>query len=459
VIRNRDALGGDPARDLALDCLVAGIRAADPATVVPERVSLDGAGLVVDGDRYDLAEDGDVVVLGGGKAAGTVAEALEGVLGDRIDRGAVVTNNPRGTDHVEMLPGDHPVPSVEGAESTRELLALAESVDEGDLVVAVVTGGASALLSAPAEGLSVADLQAATEGLLASGASIDELNAVRKHLSALKGGRLAAALAPATVVGLVFSDVVGDRLDVVASGPLAPDATTYGDAQAVLGRNDVAVPEAVTAHLAAGAAGDRPETPDAGDSAFDGVAHYVLANGDTALSGAAEAAREAGVEPLVLGARVRGESREAANALTGVAESVRETATPVAPPAVVLSGGETTVTLRGDGVGGPNQEFVLSAALALAVPGVTVAAVDTDGVDGAADAAGGIATRATARPVREARAALGDNDAGGFLERRGCAIHTGQTSTNVNDLRVLVVREDEGDGPRDWNADADADAI
>ncbi|WP_225336356.1 glycerate kinase type-2 family protein [Halomicrobium urmianum] len=429
----------DPDRRLALECVAAGVRAAKPATVIGERVSMDGPELVVDGHRYDLDDYDDVVVVGGGNAAATAASALEDVLGDRIDRGAVVTDNPTETDRIEVLPGDHPVPSERGVESTRQILELAASAGPGDLVVALVTGGGSALMPAPADGIDLGDLQTTTEALLASGAAIDEINAVRKHCSDLKGGRLAAAAAPATTVGLVFSDVVGNRLDVIASGPLTPDETTFADALGVLDRYDVDVPDAVDARLRRGSDGEYPETPDAGDPAFESVSQHVVADSHTAMDAAAEAAREAGYDPLVLSSRVRGEAREAAKALAGVAEECADTGTPVEPPAVLLSGGETTVTIRGDGVGGPNQEFVLSAALELSEPEIVVAAVDTDGVDGNAEAAGGIATSATAEPADEARAALDDNDAGTYLERRDSAVVTGPTGTNVNDLRVFVV--------------------
>ncbi|MHB9286305.1 glycerate kinase [Halobacteriales archaeon Cl-PHB] len=439
MIENRDTLGGDPDREVALDSLAAGIAAADPATVVGNSLSLDGTTMLIDDDRYDLDEFDDVVVVGGGKASGAAGAALEGILGDRIDRGAVVTNNPSDTERIAMLPGDHPVPSPAGVESTERLLAEVDEADADDLVVCLLTGGGSALLSAPTGDVPLADLQTTTERLLASGADIDEINAVRKHLSAVKGGRLARRAAPATVVGLVFSDVVGNHLDVIASGPLTPDESTFDDARDVLRRYDVDVPASVADHIAAGAAGEIPESPGAGDVAFRSVTQYVLADGTTALEAAAETAATAGYVPLVLGDRVRGEAREMATTLVGIAESVHDVATPVTPPAVLLAGGEATVTIRGDGEGGPNHEFVLAGALAVDVPDVTIAAVDTDGIDGVSDAAGAIATRETASPRLEARAALDDNDAGGFLAERDAAIVTGQTDTNVNDLRVLVV--------------------
>jgi hydroxypyruvate reductase len=427
-------------KQLALNCVTAGIKAADPSTVVAERVSLDGTELVVDDDRYDLTNYGDVIVGGGGNAAGTTASALEDVLGEWVDRGTVVTDNPVETERIDVLPGDHPVPSERGVKSTQTMLDLAGSAGSDDLVVAVVTGGGSALMPAPAAGVSLADLQATTEALLASGADIGEINAVRKHCSDLKGGQLADAAAPATVLGIVLSDVVGNRLDVIASGPLTPDGSTYGDALDGLDRYEVDVPDAIWTRLRRGASDEYPETPSMGDPLFENVRQYVLADGNTALRAAAERAHEAGYEPLILSSRVRGEAREAAKVLAGIAEECANTGAPVAPPAVLLSGGETTVTIRGDGTGGPNQEFVLSAALELTEP-ATVASVDTDGIDGASEAAGAVATPETADPEREAREALRNNDAGGFLKERDALIVTGPTGTNVNDLCAFVVPE------------------
>jgi len=458
AIRNREALAGTPARALALDCLDAGIAAADPRRVVREAVAIDGETLTVAGSRYDLGDYEEVVVLGGGKAARGVAAALEAVLGDRIDRGAVVTN--RGAEgggdddaadrtddatdpsRVDVLPGDHPVPSERGVESARRVLELADGAGEETLVLAAITGGGSALLPAPADGVPLADLRETTDALLESGATIGEINAVRKHLSALKGGRLAARASPATVVGLVLSDVVGDDLDVIASGPLVADDSTFDDALGVLERYGIDAPASVRDRLAAGARGEVPETPTAGDPAFERVSVHVVAGATTALDAAAETARAAGYEPLILSSRVRGEAREAAKTHVAVAEEIRATGNPVAPPAVVLSGGETTVTVTGDGEGGPNLEFALSAAAELATPGVALASVDTDGSDGATDAAGAVVDAGTVGDrlsVDAARDALADNDALAALEAADGVIRTGATGTNVNDLRVLAV--------------------
>jgi len=456
-VDDRERLAGSPAREVALDCVEAGIDAAHPETVLRESVSLDGDSLRVEDASYDLTGYDEVVVVGGGKAGGGVAATLERLLGDRLDGGVIVTDDPVETERIDVVEATHPVPNEAGVEGARRVRELVERAGERTLVLAVITGGGSALLPAPVDGITLADLQATTDLLLESGASIDEINAVRKHCSATKGGRLAAAARPATVVTLAFSDVVGDDLGVIASGPTVPDPTTYADALAVLDRYDLDVPETVRDHLEAGATaasgtgGGPSETPGP-DADFDHVSTHVLANAWTAVDAAREVARERGYDPLVLSTRVRGEAREQGVAHVAVAEEAAASGEPVEPPAVVLSGGETTVTVRGGGEGGPNQEFTLRAALAFGGAGasggagdagdVVLAAVDTDGRDGGSDAAGAVVDGSTvpdADAATDARAALADNDAGTFLDGRNGLIHTGRTGTNVNDLRVLVV--------------------
>jgi hydroxypyruvate reductase len=459
---NLDAHAPTARHETALACVRAGIEAAHPERVLESAVSIvdadetggtdDGEGTggerlrVADAD-YDLAAFDRVLVVGGGKAAAGVAEALERVLGDRIDAGAIVTYDPGTGDRIDHLPGSHPVPSEEGVESTRRVVDLLAGADDRTLVLAVVTGGASALLPAPAEGIALADLQHTTEALLDSGADIGEINAVRKHLSTLKGGGLARAAAPATVVSLVFSDVVGNDLGVIASGPTVPDETTYADALAVLDRYDLTVPESVRERLERGDAGEIAETPKAGDPIFDRVDNHVLADGFTALDAARTAAEERGYDVCILSSRIRGEAREAAKSHVAVGEEALATGNPVSSPAVVLSGGETTVTVRGDGDGGPNLEYALAAALELdRVAGHAVlASVDTDGKDGGTDVAGAVVDEATLSGREDraaARDALARNDALPALDDRDCLIQTGPTGTNVNDLRVLMVGRD-----------------
>ena len=453
MIRNRDQLPATPTHEVALDCLTAGIEAADPARLTREAVSLADGTLTVNDASYDLADYDEVIVLGGGKAAAVVAAELAAICGDELGGGIVVTDSPDApsavsTQRVEVLAGDHPIPSERGVESTRRLLDAAEAADASTLILGVITGGGSALMAAPAAGLSLGDLQATTDALVDSGATINEINAVRKHCSAIKGGRLAAATQPADVCSLVVSDVVGNDLATIASGPFVGDPTTYADAREVIDRYDLDVPAAVVDHLDRGMAGEIEETPPTDDPVFGPVSTEIIGDSMVAVQAAAVRASEAGFEPLVLSSRVRGEAREAAKTQVAIAEEIRASGQPLAPPAVVISGGETTVSVDGDGVGGPNQEFALSAAVELAgdAAGDTtgesgetvVAAVDTDGIDGVSDAAGAIVDSDTVT-VAAGHRALAANDATPLLADAGALVQTGPTGTNVNDLRVVVV--------------------
>ncbi len=516
IVQNRPALATTPARELALDCVAAGVEAARPETVIEGAVTVadgrarrdqgedggdgdhgedgGGDGGAGDGTRpgevtlrigdtvYDLDAFDEVLVVGGGKAAARAAAALAERLGPHLDGGVVVTDDPTPAGPVAVREGDHPVPGEAGVAGAEAVVERARAVGEGTLLLGVVTGGASALLPAPVGAVGLDGLRSVTGALLESGATIGEINAVRKHCSRLKGGRLARVAAPATVAALLFSDVVGDDPAVIGSGPFAPDETTYADALAVLDRYGIDAP-AVRAHFRAGAAegGDGPgETPGADDPAVAAVDTHVLANGWTAIRAARTVARDRGYEPLVLSSRCCGEAREAAHGHAAVAGEALATGNPVAPPAVVLSGGELTVTLAdgspdravedgdsgdrssggdgetdgeadgetdadgdGDPEGGPNREFALAAALSLPA-GATLAAVDTDGRDGASAVAGAVVdadTVAGPDDERAAREALAVHDAGGFLDDRGASIRTGRTGTNVNDLHVLVLED------------------
>jgi hydroxypyruvate reductase len=441
VFADRDSLATSPTHAIALDCLAAGIRAAHPERVIAESVSLEGNTLSIADTAYDIGRYERVELVGGGKAAGTVAEALESLLGDRLDGGVVVSDEQADVDRVAVVRGDHPIPSAQGQAGAQRVLDAAERADADTLLLVTISGGASALLPAPREGVSLDALRSVTEELLESGAAIDEINAVRKHCSTSKGGGLAAAARPATSVGLVLSDVVGNDLGVIGSGPLSPDPTTFADALAVLDRYDLDGGP-VREVIERGAAGDRSETPGHGDPVFEAVDVHVLADGRAALDAAAEAAADRGYEPHVLSSRIRGEAREAATTHVAIAEEIRATGDPFPAPAVLLSGGETTVTVRGNGTGGPNQEFACSAAISLDLEGVVVASVDTDGRDGASKAAGAIVDAGTVDDDAAARAALADNDAGGYLDGRGALLVTGPTGPNVNDVRAVVVDRD-----------------
>jgi len=444
TVGGSDAAPSGAAERIAVACLRAGVEAVLPRTVVSKRVALEGSVLRVGDDAHDLAGHDRIVVVGGGKATDGVASALESILGDRIDAGLVVVDEAAGSEGadespIERVVGGHPVPTKAGVDGTARAVELVREAGEKTLVIAAITGGASALFAAPVDAVGLSALRETTDALLGAGADIDEINAVRKHLSRVKGGRLAAAAAPATVVGIAFSDVVGDDPSVIGSGPTVPDETTFADALGVLDRYGVAVPEAVREHLEAEAGG---ETPGPSDPAFDRVEHHLIADNMTALEGAADAADAAGYEPLILTSRLRGEASEVGKVLVSMGAESGATGTPVEPPAVLLAGGECTVSIDGTGgSGGPNQELALSAALE--GEAVVLAAVDTDGEDGSSDAAGAIVDGSTVgEGDREgARAHLDSNDAGTYLAEVGATTETGPTGTNVNDVVVMVVGE------------------
>ncbi|ELY59019.1 glycerate kinase type-2 family protein [Natronolimnohabitans innermongolicus] len=421
-----------------LDALEAGITAAHPDTVLSDAIDLEGSTLRIAVDEYDLDSYESVVVLGGGNAAGRIASHLADRLGERLAGGVVVTDDPAPAGPVDVIEGTHPTPSEPNVDGARRVLERARACDDETLVLAPVTGGGSALLTAPVEGVDLDDVRTLTDELLRSGAPIDRINAVRKHVSALKGGQLARELAPATTVGLVFSDVTSNDPSVVASGPLSPDPTTYEDALEVLATYEIDAPAAVTRQLRAGVEGTVAETPGPNDPALESASVTILADNATALTAAAAVCERAGFEPLLLSSSIRGEARAAATTHVAIAEEIRRSGRPVSPPAAIVSGGETTVTVTGDGTGGPNQEFALGAALEL--PAETVlGAVDTDGIDGPTDAAGAVVTPDVVDDERRARAMLADNDAYPYLDERGALVRSGATGTNVNDLRVLLV--------------------
>ena len=458
-IEDRERHARTPAHALALDCLSAGIEAAHPRALVESAVDLTDGTLTVrsvDGTEssYDLDGYDQVVLLGGGNAAGTLAAALEDVLDDRLDSGIVVTDAPVETRTVEQCRGDHPIPTERGVHHTRGILDVATAAGPDDLVIAGITGGASALVAAPAEGVTLPALRTVTNDLIASGATIAEINAVRKHCSGVKGGQLARAAAPATVITLLVSDVVGDDPSVIGSGPTVPDPSTYADALDVLNRYGIDAPAAIGAHLRAGRKGERPETPTSDDPLFERVDVAVIGNGRTAIRAARDVATAAGYRAVTLAGDVEGEASEVGIVHAAVADECRREGGVAEPPCVLLSGGETTVTLDPDhGVGGPNQEFATACGLAVKEPGVVVAAVDTDGIDGPTDAAGALVDATTfgggnepgdgetRAAERAARAALDGNDVATVLQDAGALLKTGPTGTNVNDLRVIVVTE------------------
>ena len=384
---------------------------------------------------------GKTLVLGAGKASGHMAETVARLWSGRL-AGLVVTQEgyARPCELIEVVEASHPTPDRAGAVAAARMLEMVRGLSFDDLVLCLISGGGSALLPAPAGKISLEDKQAITRALLKSGATIHEINCVRKHLSRIKGGRLAAACQPARVVSLIVSDVPGDDVAVIASGPTAPDATTREEAGAVLARYGVPIPPAVSAWLASPDA----ETPKPGDPLFARVNNTIVATPQMALEAAADVARRAGFTPIILGDAIEGEAREVGRAFAGIAHQALRHGGPVRAPCALISGGETTVTVRGDGRGGRNVEFALGLALGLGdAARVSALAADTDGIDGAAGGAGalvlpGTLARARARGI-DPRAALDRNDAGGFFSALGQLFQSGPTFTNVNDLRIILI--------------------
>ncbi len=384
---------------------------------------------------------GRTIVVGCGKAAASMAKAVEDHWNGEIS-GLVVTryghNAP--TRKIEVVEAAHPVPDLAGREAAERILKMVQGLSADDLVLFLVSGGGSALLALPAPGLTLTDKQAINKALLKSGANIAEMNCVRKHLSAVKGGRLAAACAPAKVVTLAISDIPGDDPAVIASGPTVADPTTFADALAILDKYRITEPLAVVNHLRAAT----EETPKPGDPRLARTELHMVATPQMSLEAAAEVARKAGVTPVILGDAIEGESREVALVHAGIARQVKRRGQPAKAPCVLLSGGETTVTVRGRGRGGRNAEFLLALSVALnAESGISALAGDTDGVDGTEDNAGAVLTpdslaRAAARNL-DAKAMLADNDGYSFFSGLGDLIITGPTLTNVNDFRAILV--------------------
>jgi glycerate 2-kinase len=426
----------------------AGVAAAAAGNAVRRHLSITGGFLKPGNLRFALKDFDRVFLIAAGKAASDMAAAIEEILGEHLSAGIAVTKHGHTISRVrrtEVIQAGHPIPDVAGFEASLKIQKLLRELNARDLLLVAISGGASALLGAPAAPVTLRDKQRTTDLLLRAGASICELNAVRKHLSTLKGGRLAALAFPATVVGLLLSDVIGDPVDVIGSGLTAPDPSTFPDAIALLAKFDVLrrVPRSVRSRLEAGVRGEIPETPKPGDQLFKRVHNVVVGSNRLALEAAAREARTLGYRPLILSSTMQGETREVARVHTQILREVVVSGNPVARPACILSGGETTVTVRGDGVGGRNQEFALVAAIELCgVSNVVVLSAGTDGTDGPTDAAGAIATGQTLERARrkglDAAAHLLQNNSYPFFDTLGDLIKTGPTGTNVMDLHLLL---------------------
>jgi glycerate 2-kinase len=385
---------------------------------------------------------GRTVIIGAGKASGAMAKALEDAWDGPLE-GLVVTRYGYRvpTERLEVVEAAHPVPDAAGREAAQRIFKMVQGLTQDDLVLCLISGGGSALLALPAEGITLEDKQAVNKALLKSGATISEMNTVRKHLSAIKGGRLAKAAYPARVVALMISDVPGDDPSIIASGPTVPDPSTNADALAIIAKYKIDVPESVLRVLRT-----NEETPKPGDPCFDRVENVMIATPQASLEAAAEVARKAGVTPVILGDSIEGESRDVALVHAGIARQCALRGQPQEPPCVLISGGETTITLKGKGKGGRNTEFLLALAIALdGLPNIYALAGDTDGVDGSEDNAGALIYPDTLERAEKAglnpKAMLADNDPYTFFKGIGDLLETGPTLTNVNDLRAILIEK------------------
>ena len=439
-------------RERALAILSAALEAVDPVNAVKRQVSLSDETLRIGQRIYDLGRYRHIYVIGGGKAGGSMAQAVEEILGQRVTAGLVNVKYGYGaeTEIIRLNEAGHPIPDAAGMAGTKRMAELARKATDEDLVICLISGGGSALMTLPAEGVTLADVRSLTDALLRCGATINEINAVRKHLSQTKGGNLARLAYPAEIVSLILSDVVGSPLDVIASGPTVPDTTTFADAYGVIEKYGLLeeLPRSIVERLWRGKEGIIPETPKQGAESFARTYNLIIASNEVAAEAATTRAEELGFHTLLLSTFVEGEAREVAKVFAAVAKEIINSGRPLPRPACVVAGGETTVTIRGSGLGGRNQEMALSAALEIAgLEDVMIIPLATDGTDGPTDAAGAIADGSTLRRASlllqeaglSAAQYLANNDSYHFFQQLGDLLITGPTNTNVNDLTFTFV--------------------
>ena len=425
----------------------AGLVAVDPMEAIKRHVSLEGSLLQVGDRQYDLDGFDRVFVVGAGKAGASMSKAIEELLPGRINTGIVVVKHDHllPTRTIELVEAGHPLPDEDGRVGARRITELVRTATGEDLVICLLSGGGSALLPAPVPGITLAQKQEITELLLASGATINQINTIRKHISTIKGGQLARSVSPATLITLILSDVIGDPLDVIASGPTVPDSDSFGDCWHILDtfRLKEKIAEPILSRFRRGMKGRLPETPKPGDPAFEKTQNLVIASNALALQAAAKKARQLQYNTMILSTFIEGETRDVAKVHAAILKEILKSGSPLPRPACVLSGGETTVTIQGDGLGGRNQEFVLAAAIEIAgMDNVVCFSAGTDGTDGPTDAAGAIADGATVSRARalslDPQRALRNNDSYHFFDPLGDLLRTGPTNTNVMDLRILL---------------------
>ena len=432
----------------AREIFFAGLKAADPLNAIKKNIRVSNDHLQVADRSYALAQVHNLFIAGCGKAAARMALAIEELLGDKISAGVVIVKDGYALPlkKIRVIEAGHPIPDEAGLSGARQVMDLARGAGKNDLVLFLISGGGSALFPGPADGLTLAEKQRTTQLLLQSGATIREVNAVRKHISKLKGGRFAKLVAPANLVSLILSDVVGDALEAIASGPTVADSTTFADCLEILQRYGLEekIPHGVLDLLQRGAQGAIDETLKPSDAVFEKVQNVIIGGNRMALEGAVRHARALGYHTRVLSNSIEGESREVARSHAALVEEIARSNQRHRHATCVVSGGETTVTVHGDGLGGRNQEFALAAAIDIdGQDGVVILSAGTDGTDGLTDAAGGIVDGSTMQRGRakglDATAFLARNDSHHFLKATDDLLTTGPTFTNVMDLQVMLV--------------------
>ena len=426
-------------REEAKEIFLEGVRAVDPYKAVYREIEE----LKISHERYN-----GIYIVGAGKATAPMAKAVEDIFNANIKEGIINVKYgfSQPLRYTQIIEAGHPLPDENGLKGAKKIKQLLESLGEDDLVFSLISGGGSALLPIPADNITLEEKQTLTQLLLECGASIDEINVIRKHISLAKGGQLAKAAFPAKVINLMLSDVVGDRIDIIASGPFVPDPSTFSDAWNVLKKYDLIkkTPETILSYLRAGIEGKAPETPKPDDKVFKNVLNRIVASNIIALKACEKKAKELGYKTLILSSMIEGETREIAKMHSAIAKEIIRTGAPIQPPACIISGGETTVTIKGDGLGGRNQEFCLTAAIEIAeIKGnVVILSGGTDGNDGPTDAAGAIVDPYTVKkgwekgmdPVRY----LENNDSYTYLKNTDSLLITGPTRTNVMDIHIIL---------------------
>ncbi len=435
-------------RNNAAQIFYKGLQAVEPGNAIKKYCSIKGQCLHIEKKQYDLSRINNLFVIGAGKATAPMASAIEEMLKSKVTRGFINVKYEHITelDRIEITEAGHPVPDQNGEKGARKILKLAQDAGKDDLVICLISGGGSALLPLPAKGLTLRDKQETTSTLLSCGASIHEINAIRKHTSLIKGGRLAKAVYPARFISLILSDVVGDDLDVIASGPTVPDTSTFYDCMNIFNKYNLRnkLPEPVLNYIKEGTMGSVSETPKSNDPIFAGSHNLIVGGNFEAIAAAKEKAIQLGYNTLVLSSMIEGDTRQVAHVHGAIAREIVKTGNPVKPPACILSGGESTVNITGKGTGGRNQEFALATAMEISQKGLIVMlSAGTDGTDGPTEAAGAFADTSTINKASDSgldpQSFLSNNDSYNFFKQLDDLFITGPTNTNVMDLRIMLV--------------------